>query len=212
MELTERQRCIVDILKKYQPITAEQIADQLGVSKATIRSDLAVLVMTNFIDAKPKVGYFLGTKQGDTAITNRISQLQVHELQHMPVTIRPTTSIYDAIITLFIEDVGSLIITNEDGNLEGIVSRKDLLKFTLSEAEIKTIPISMAMVRASKVITVTPETTVSEAAQKLIHYEINTLPVITETRTNTVSQSVVTGRISKTEITKLFIDLSVNKI
>lgn len=58
IDFTERQIDIIGILKKHEPITAEQIAEMLGVSKGTLRSDLAVLVMTGQIEAKPKVGYF----------------------------------------------------------------------------------------------------------------------------------------------------------
>lgn len=52
---------IIDLVKKHAPITGERIAELLGISRPTIRSDLAVLVMLRYIDAKPKVGYFLGT-------------------------------------------------------------------------------------------------------------------------------------------------------
>ncbi len=69
IDFTKRQQEIIEILKKHEPITAEQIAEMLGVSKGTIRSDLAVLVMTGNIEAKPKVGYFLGKKKSKSTRT-----------------------------------------------------------------------------------------------------------------------------------------------
>lgn len=59
IELTSRQIEIIDIVNKRAPITGEQIAESLNLTRPTIRSDLSVLVMLKYIDAKPKVGYFL---------------------------------------------------------------------------------------------------------------------------------------------------------
>ncbi|NLP45834.1 MAG: DeoR family transcriptional regulator, partial [Epulopiscium sp.] len=43
MNLTKRQQQIIDIVKKQGPITANQIAKQLGYSKSTLRSDFNLL-------------------------------------------------------------------------------------------------------------------------------------------------------------------------
>ena len=45
-----------------------------------------------------------------------------------PVVVDEGVTVYDAIVNLFQNDVGSLYITSEGGILEGVVSRKDLLK------------------------------------------------------------------------------------
>lgn len=58
MKLTARQEEIIKIVKKEQPISGDKIAASLGLTKPTLRSDLAVLTMTGILDAKPKVGYF----------------------------------------------------------------------------------------------------------------------------------------------------------
>ncbi|MDQ0874695.1 DeoR/GlpR family transcriptional regulator of sugar metabolism [Paenibacillus sp. V4I3] len=51
---------IIERVKKHAPITGENLAEMLGIARPTIRSDLALLVMLGYLDAKPKVGYFLG--------------------------------------------------------------------------------------------------------------------------------------------------------
>ncbi|HEO2058975.1 TPA: HTH domain-containing protein, partial [Streptococcus agalactiae] len=41
MQLNQRQERIIDIIKQFQPITGELIAEKLGVTRAALRSDLA---------------------------------------------------------------------------------------------------------------------------------------------------------------------------
>ncbi len=102
IELTPRQMEIVELVKRHAPVTGEQIAEFLGLSRPTIRSDLAVLVMLGYIDAKPKVGYFLGK-----AVASRgqrldaLRELKVKDYQSMPVVIRETATVNDAVVALF---------------------------------------------------------------------------------------------------------------
>ncbi|MCK0472904.1 helix-turn-helix transcriptional regulator [Halalkalibacter sp. APA_J-10(15)] len=208
IELSNRQLEIIEILKKHEPITAEQIAEMLGVSRATLRSDLAVLVMTGYLNAKPKVGYFLGTTaKSDGNIKNRLKEIKVKDIQGLPVVIQKTTTVQDAVVSLFIENVGSLLVVDEDGLLEGIVSRKDLLKVTLGNANALTIPVDMVMTRHSKVVIVTPEESLIEAARKMIHTEVDGLPVV-QFKDGDKERKQVVGRITKTNLTKVLLEIA----
>jgi DeoR/GlpR family transcriptional regulator of sugar metabolism len=55
IELNERQEKILDIVKNNGPITGESIADMLEVTRAALRPDLAVLTMSGYLEAKPRV-------------------------------------------------------------------------------------------------------------------------------------------------------------
>ena len=65
MELSERQEKIVEIVKDNGPITGEKIAEKLGLTRATLRPDLAILTMAGFLDARPRVGYFYTGKSSN---------------------------------------------------------------------------------------------------------------------------------------------------
>lgn len=212
IEFSDRQKKIMDILAKHEPITAEQIADLLGVSKGTIRSDLAVLVMTGKLEAKPKVGYFLAKEARSTKTIEVFKKRKVKDVQGVAITVNGSTTVNDAVITLFLEDVGSLIVVDEDHSLQGIVSRKDLLKVTLGNAQATTMPIQMLMTRQPKIYTATPEESVWEAARKLIYYEIDSLPVIKKVEENDTVTMKVVGRITKTNIIKALLDLENEEI
>ena len=58
ISLSTRQKRIAEIVRQDGPITGEHIAERLNVTRAALRSDLAILVMGGILDARPKVGYF----------------------------------------------------------------------------------------------------------------------------------------------------------
>jgi len=198
---------IIELVKRHAPITGEQIAEQLNLSRPTIRSDLAVLVMLGLIDAKPKVGYFPVKAVPESFAVERFHEWRVKEVQGVPIVIRETATVHDAVITLFMENVGSIIVVDEDGHMAGVISRKDLLKVALGNPQAAMMPVSMVMTRSPNVVTVSPEDTVLDAARKMIHHEVDSLPVVLASAGKTDVLDPV-GRITKTTITKVFINLA----
>ena len=206
IELTARQLEIVELVKRYEPITSEQLAEALGVSRPTLRSDLAILVMIGLLEAKPKVGYFLGSRfNGGGESLQRLHSLRVKDVQGMPIIIRETASIQDAVVTMFVEDVGSLIVCGEKGDMTGVVSRKDLLKVTVGNSQAASMPVSLVMTRQPNIITVRPEDTVLHAAEKLIKHQIDSLPVVDDSD----GKAEIVGRVSKTTMTRVLLNLAV---
>lgn len=104
-------------------------------------------------------------------------------------------------------DVGSLFIVSEGGLLEGVVSRKDLLKIALGQGDLHKIPINVVMTRMPNVVSVTPEESLWTAAQKLVEHEIDSLPVVRPVVYEGREGMEVIGRITKTTITKVFYEL-----
>ncbi|WP_233531202.1 helix-turn-helix transcriptional regulator [Paenibacillus alkalitolerans] len=210
IELTARQIEITEIVKNHAPITGDQIAEMLGVSKPTIRSDLAVLVMIGYIDAKPKVGYFPGKafKEGGVMI-QRLKEYKVKDIQGVPVVVQGTATVHDAVIALFMENVGSLIVVDADGYLEGVVSRKDLLKVTLGSASASAMPINLVMTRGPNIVTISPDESVIEAARKMIHHQVDSLPVVkTSPDHKGQKNQLVVGRITKTHMTTVLLEIA----
>ncbi|WP_130608000.1 helix-turn-helix transcriptional regulator [Cohnella abietis] len=207
IELTVRQLTIIDIIKKHAPITGEQIAECLGISRPTIRSDLSVLVMLGYIDAKPKVGYFLGkvmTSEGQQS--EKLMNLKVRDVMNRPVVIVESATVNDAVISLFVENTGFLTVTDEQGALTGMVSLKDLLKVTLGNPNAAAIPISMVMTRAPRLALVSPDDTVLEAAKKMLHHQVGGMPVVVSHGDH--NRLEVVGRITKTNMTQALVDLT----
>ena len=209
IQLNTRQLKIIDIVKENEPITSESIASMLKVTRATLRSDLAILTMTGILDARPKVGYFYSGINEASLAGNKIKDKRVKDIMSMPVVIKQDTNIYDSIVTMFLSDVGSVFIIDENENLCGIVSRKDLLKATIGSADINKMPVGMIMTRTPNVITANKEDDVVLAAKKIIEHEVDSIPVV-EINEEDTNQIKVIGRLSKTNITKLFLEIADN--
>ncbi|HET7615614.1 MAG TPA: HTH domain-containing protein, partial [Bacillales bacterium] len=117
IELNSRQQHILQIVKDDGPITGEHIAERLGLTRATLRPDLAILTMSGFLDARPRVGYFFSGKTGSQLLTDQIKKMKVKDFQSIPVVVEQSASVYDAITTMFLEDVGTLFVVDEHAYL-----------------------------------------------------------------------------------------------
>jgi CBS domain-containing protein len=203
IEFTSRQKQIIELVKVNQPITSSQLAERLHVSRAAIRPDLSVLTMSGVLEAKPKMGYFY--KSG--TIFDVIKSIKVKDIKSQPVTVTEDTTVYDAIIRLFLEDTGTVYVEN-NGMLSGVVSRKDFIKIAVGNTEVKKLPMGMIMSRMPKVIYATDDESVLDAAEKIILHEIDSIPVVEVLKTSEGKQELkVTGKISKTTLTKLLYEL-----
>ena len=49
-------------------------------------------------------------------------KIMVDEVKSKPVVVSEETTIYDAIVQLFLEDVGTIYVQNDDKYLSGVVS------------------------------------------------------------------------------------------
>src|SRR5699024_5899174 len=114
VELSERQETIIDIVKENGTITGENIAEKLSISRATLMPDLAILTMAGVLDARTRVGYLYTGKTGSELLTEKVKQYEVNQFQSVPVVVKEDASVYDAISTMFLGDVGTLFVVNSD--------------------------------------------------------------------------------------------------
>lgn len=206
IEFTERQQKIIDIVKEHEPITSEQIAKLLKVTRATLRPDLAILTMTGILDARPKVGYLYSGNKPVNLISEQIHRIKVNDIKGIPVVVDEQTTLYDAIVTLFLEDVGTMFIVS-NGYLVGAVSRKDFLRNIMGGTDINKVPVGLIMTRMPNIVMAHPDETALEAAIKIIEHEVDSLPVVEKVEAEGKEYYKVIGKVSKTNITKLFVEL-----
>ncbi|HHU32083.1 MAG TPA: helix-turn-helix transcriptional regulator [Clostridia bacterium] len=209
MQLTPRQLRIIEIVKAHGPITGEQIARKVNLTRATIRPDLAILTMSGILDARPRVGYYYSGKSSQNLIAEELKRTKVKDLKSMPVVVNEHTTFYDAIVTMFTEDVGTLFVVDEDGFLSGVVSRKDFLRQALGQGDFLRMPVSVIMTRMPNIVMVEPDETVYEAAKKIIEHEIDALPIVKKVKGENNKEGIqVVGRFTKTNITRHYVELS----
>ena len=209
VKLSKRQEQIAQIVREEGPVTGSAIAEHLEVTRSALRSDLSVLTMLGVLDARPNVGYYYVGLSKETQTAERLKSFLVSDVLSQAVVVNGDTSLYDTIVTIFTEDVGTILVC-DDSYLVGVVSRKDLLRASKGQTDSHTMPISMIMTPVSKVITVEPTDTLVEAAQKMIDYEVDCLPVVVREDVENKKRLKVVGRVSKTTVAKVFLECSIH--
>ena len=196
MTLTERQKEIIDIVRKYQPITGKEIGERLYLTRSALRTDFSILTKMNILESKPKIGY--------SYIEKKDSE-KVKDIMSPSITVDTNLSVYETILNIFSKDVGTIFVTEQD-SLVGVVSRKDLLKIAIGRTDIEKIPINIIMTRMPNIIYAEENETILESVKKLIKHQIDSLPVvrIEEKNGKKIYHTVV--RLTKTNITKLFME------
>lgn len=204
IELNKRQDAILQIVKENGPITGEQIAEKLNLTRATLRPDLAILTMAGFLDARPRVGYFYAGKKNMVSTTESMLKLKVKDFQSQPVMVIDSMTVYDAILNMFSEDVGTLFVVDKDSYLQGVLSRKDLLRTSIGSQDLTKIPVHIIMTRMPNIAYCTKNDPLISAAKVLIEREIDSMPVVIESEQGLL----IEGRLTKTNITRAFISLA----
>lgn len=203
IELSNRQEQILEIVKENGPITGEHIAEHLKLTRATLRPDLAILTMAGFLDARPRVGYFYTGKSGSQLLTENLQKVFVKNYQSIPVVVSNSVSVYDAICTMFLEDVGTLFVVDDSSILVGVLSRKDLLRASIGKQDLTAIPVNIIMTRMPNITMCENNDLLIDVAKKLIEKQIDALPVVKKTEKG----FEVIGRVTKTNITRAFVAL-----
>ncbi|MDS0524043.1 helix-turn-helix transcriptional regulator [Clostridium sp. SHJSY1] len=207
MKLSDRQEEIIKLVREGQPVTSEALAEKLGVTRAALRADLAILTMIGILDARPKVGYVFSDKPKSSLLLDYINEIKVSEIMSKPSIISENTMVYDAIVYLFLNDVGTVFVEN-NGFLVGAVSRKDFLKISIGGTDIHKVPVGIIMTRMPNIICGTSEDSAYDMAKKIIEHEIDSIPIVETLKVDGVkSQYKIVGKVSKTNITRLFVKM-----
>jgi acetoin utilization protein AcuB len=132
----------------------------------------------------------------------------VEERMTRPViTVRPETPIQEALRLMRTEHFRRAPVVDEHGRLVGIVSERDLLHASPSEATSLSIweihyllsKITVERIMTRQVVTVTGDTPIEEAARIMADNKIGGLPVVRGTE--------VVGIVTETDLFKVFLEL-----
>ncbi|MBC2850719.1 CBS domain-containing protein [Cetobacterium sp. 8H] len=205
MRLTDRQKEIVEIIKKHGPIKGDDIAKMIYITRSALRTDFSILKKMSLIKSKQKVGYTY-----NEAFVETTNKTLVKHIMGVPITIDESYSVYKTVLLMFEKDIGTIFIT-KDGNLSGIVSRKDLLRIAIGKRDIEQIPINLIMTRMPNIVFSTEDETIEECVKKIIEHEIDSVPVVRVMERNGKEVNKVVGRFTKTNVSKLLLEILENK-
>ena len=131
-----------------------------------------------------------------------------HHMSSPALTITPDTPFQDALKLMHERKIRRLPVVDRNGKLVGIVSERDLLHATPSPATSLSVwelnyllwKLTVKDLMATKVLTVTPDALLQEAATIMLEKKIGGLPVVDQ------DQKVV-GVITETDIFKALVDM-----
>ncbi len=204
MNLSDRQIKIIEIIKENGSITGEKIAKILGVTRSALRTDFSLLIKSEIIKSKTKVGYSLNPNRTSKNEKRNLKDLKVKEFVGEALILQETATIHDGIVEIFTRDSGTIYITNGD-LLSGVVSRKDLLKAAIGGMDLSALPISLIMSRMPNIYFCTGESTLYEAAEIIVKKEVDSLPVVEYSEE--LSGYKIIGKISKTDLSKILFEI-----
>lgn len=114
------------------------------------------------------------------------------------ISVTPDTLVEEAAEILLEKQIASLVIVDDDNQLQGILTSTDFVRIVRdSEPKAET---TVGDHMTEQVVTVTAQDSIREAADKLITYDIHHLPVIDETEG-------VIGMLSTTDLTAYLSDV-----
>ena len=106
IQLNLRQEAIISIVKEKGPIK-EQIANELNLTRA-FKTRSCLLVQIGYLGARPRVGYYYSERPRYSNLLRKLI-VKVKDFKSVPAVISEKTSVYDAIVALFVHDVGSYL-------------------------------------------------------------------------------------------------------
>lgn len=201
MTLTDRQKNIVEIIKQNEPITGDNIAKLMGLTRSALRTDFSILKKVSMIKSKQKIGYSYNKEFIEVENLKLVS-----DIMGEPITVEENYSVYETILLMFGKDIGTIFITKNE-ELSGVVSRKDLLRATIGKRDIEKIPINMIMTRMPNIIYGVENESIESCVKKIIEHQIDSLPVIRIIKKNDKQIYKVVGRFTKTNITKILLEI-----
>lgn len=193
MELTKRQEEILKLVQEKSPISGDEIAEKLGVTRSALRTDFSILRKLSLISSRQNHGYCYQDSE---------KKRKVGQVMGLSKGLDSKKSVYDAIVYMFENDIGSVFITEENDFLVGVVSRKDLLKASLGNKDLDKLPVHMVMTRMPNLIYVSEEDSIKMAVEKIMKHQIDSLAVIKMEK----ERCRLVGRFSKTTIAKLYLE------
>ncbi len=97
------------------------------------------------------------------------------------VTVTPGTLVEDAGQTMLEHGISSLVVVDEDGHLEGILTTTDFVTIVAESFPKAETTVSRYM--TTDVITVSPQESITTVAETMMEQEVHHLPVVDEADT-----------------------------
>lgn len=94
------------------------------------------------------------------------------------ITIRPDQSVRDVVVLLAKENIGALVVVDEDGQLGGIISERDIIRAAAQREDVFLQSVSQLMTR--NIITGLPQDDLESVAHTMTENRFRHLPIVAQ--------------------------------
>ncbi|MFT4903973.1 MAG: CBS domain-containing protein [Natronomonas sp.] len=117
-------------------------------------------------------------------------------------TVRPGTLVEGAADVILSNDIGSVIVVNEQNGLEGILTSTDFVEIVREQKPKDQTPVSAYM--STEMVTVSAQDSVEDAASVMLEHGVHHLPVVDDTEgvIGIVTTTDLTAYVSNVRSTK----------
>lgn len=95
----------------------------------------------------------------------------------MVCSVRPTDTIHDAVLLLKEKSIGAVIVTDQDGQLQGILSERDIVR-RMADTPGKTLPQTVESLMTRDVQTCTPDDLLEDLLRRMTKGRFRHMPVM----------------------------------
>lgn len=120
-----------------------------------------------------------------------ISMLVKEIMKRNVVTVRPDVSVMEAAKIMNERRIGSLVIIDGVGRVVGILTERDIMRGVVAEGK-RSSEVDISKIMTKKVIVISPEVSLEDAADIMTENRIKKLPVVEEGK--------VVGMITSTDL------------
>ena len=113
-------------------------------------------------------------------------------------TVTPETTVREAAQLLLEKNIGSLVVTDEDNKLEGILTSTDFVRVVAHGDSNDRTTVGDHM--SEEVVTLSAQDSIRDAADRIITYEVHHMPVVDD-------DAGVVGMLSTTDLTAYVSDV-----
>jgi CBS domain-containing protein len=99
------------------------------------------------------------------------------EKGHSVHSVRPTAGVFEALELMAEKNVGAVVVVDGEGRVHGIFSERDFARMTVGAGKITKATIVMEAM-TTRVVSINPETTISECMALMTERRIRHLPVL----------------------------------
>ena len=107
-------------------------------------------------------------------------------------TVSPDTLVEEAATAMLERDIGSVVVADDDGRLEGVLTTTDFVRIVAERKPKDETPVSKYM--TTDVVTTTAQTSIRDVADEMVEHGFHHMPVVDD-------EGVAIGMITTTDLT-----------